>query len=345
MTDLLDALCARLATDLDIRGRAHADCPFCGALAAGRAGGAAYHFYLYDLRNRRGAVCWSCGWRGSLAELARELDVAGEDIRPPRVEPEPPTPPWARRDAVRQWAAFVGDPDRQRQIVAAWQRYKPLAPATIARELLGYGRMSLYDERRRQWYAMRHPRLLVPLIVGARLVGFRGRAIERADTGPKWLTASYSEQALLGLEEVGVDSTVIWCENLADRLLAREREPGAVIIASGGLSWRPGWIATLARRRPRHVLIWFDHDLSGNGSVHHEAEYLALWRAEQERRRAENPQLAARPFPQPPEPRGPRLAAELLAAGVAASVYAWPRGTPRAADLGWALTHDARRVA
>ena len=152
MADLMDALCDRLGTMLDVQGRAHCDCPFCGAEARSRAGGKAFHFYLYDLRGARGAVCWSCGWRGGLAALARELDVQGEDSRPPRPMPTAPTPPWAAPNALRNYARYVGDPERQRQIVAAWRRYKPLSEATIARELLGYSRLALWSEERGEWY-------------------------------------------------------------------------------------------------------------------------------------------------------------------------------------------------
>ena len=78
--------------------------------------------------------------------------------------------------------------------------------------------------------------------------------------------------------------------------------------------------------RPGRVVVWLDHDLAGNGSRYHYAELIALWRAK-------NP--AAQHVP---EPRGPRIANDLLAAGVRASVYAWPKHTPLKADIGWLLS-------
>jgi len=128
--------------------------------------------------------------------------------------------------------------------------------------------------------------------------------------------------------------------DLVDRLLAAEHEPEAVYLASGGLTWCDAWLDDLARRRPAHVLIWFDHDLSGNSSPTHHDAWIAAWRKEMQRRRDANPRLAERPFPAPPQPRGPKLANELLARGVCASVYRWPASAPRGADLGWALLQE-----
>ena len=103
-------------------------------------------------------------------------------------------------------------------------------------------------------------------------------------------------------------------------------DPTLVAVAGGGASWQPEWTTQLAQRRPGRVVVWLDHDLAGNGSRYHYAELIALWRAK-------NP--AAQHVP---EPRGPRIANDLLAAGVRASVYEWPRGTPLKADIGWLLS-------
>ena len=336
---LYDALSARLRGDSDNKGRIHADCPFCGAEGRTKGHRPAYHFYLFDFERGSGYVCWSCGAKGTLRELAQRLDVAGDETpRPLPDTPADPTPPWAAPDALDRYTSYVMDGERQRQIAAAWARYKPLPASVIQRERLSYGKMTFFDEARRVWYAGRHPRLLVPLIVGHRLVGFRGRAVERGDTGPKWITASYSEQALMGLENVTEGSTVIWCENLIDRLLVEQDEPGVTAIASGGLSWQPGWLAALARRKPRKVIIWFDHDLAGNGGGADRPVMIRQWIAEIAARRRAAGTRSDIPMPQPPAGRGPLLVAELRAAGVNAELYAWPAGTPRKADLGWLLS-------
>jgi hypothetical protein len=336
---LYDALSSRLRGDSDHKGRTHADCPFCGAAGRTRGHRPAYHFYLFDFEKGSGYVCWSCGAKGTLRELAQRLDVQGDET--PRALPDTPadpTPPWAAPDAMETYTRWAMDAERQRQIVAAWQAYKPLTADMIRRERLSVGKLTFYDESRRIWYAGRHPRLLVPLIIGSRLVGFRGRAFERGDTGPKWITASYSQQALMGLDRVTPGSTVIWCENLIDRLLAEQDEPGIVAIASGGLAWQPGWILALAKRKPGKVVVWFDHDLAGNGGGSERGAMVKAWLQEISARRRAAGTDSSIPMPQAPTGRGPILVDELQAAGVNAELYDWPIGTPRKADLGWLLS-------
>jgi hypothetical protein len=234
------------------------------------------------------------------------------------------------------------DADHHRQIVAAWKQYKPVTADTIRRELLSVGKLTFYDEARRIWYASRYPRLLVPLIVGSRIVGFRGRAFERGDSGPKWITSSYSEQALLGLGNVQPGSTVVWCENVVDRLLIEQDTPAVAAIAAGGLSWPSSWITALAKREPARVVIWFDHDLAGNGGGADRPQFIRQWLAEVTARRRASGTDERMPMPTAPESRGQKLLAELRAAGVNAELYAWPTGTPRKADVGWYLEDRGR---
>jgi hypothetical protein len=336
---LYDALSARLQGDDDHKGRTHADCPFCGAAGRTRGHRPAYHFYIYEFASKgSGYVCWACGAKGTLRELATRLDVAGDETpRPLPDTPRDPTPPWTLPGALDRYTAFVMDAERHAQIVAAWHRYKPLPEALITRERLGFGKLAFYDEARAVWYAGKYPRLLVPLIVGQRIVGMRGRAVERHDTGPKWLTASASEPALMGLERVTEGSTVVWCENLVDRLLAEADAPGMVFVASGGLTWQAGWLAALARRKPARVVVWFDHDLAGNGGGSERHAMLSRWRQALLARRATQGIDPRIPLPQAPVSRGAVLVEELTQAGLKAELYDWPAGTPEKADLGWLL--------
>jgi hypothetical protein len=338
MTDLLDALCTKLGTSLT-RGRAFADCPFCGAPGYTRGGRPAYHFYLYDLERGRGACCWSCGYHGTLSALAAELDVSGTDDRPAREAPPPPVAPWEAPDALDRYARAMGA--RWAAVVAAWQAHKPLSEDTIRREHLGLGKLPLYDEHDRRWYEMSRPRLLYPFIEGGRMVGIAGRALP-GDNGPKWITASYSRLILHGLEDVRAGDDLIWVENRVDRLLVEE--DGGKALASGGLSWQSGWLDTLANKRPHGLLIWFDHDLAGNGSPYHRAELIARWRRSIEERRRGNPELAKRPFPREPEPRGPKLAAELHASRIYAQLYRWPKGSAFGADVGSLIIAERQRA-
>ena len=77
MADMLANICAKLGTELDARGRAHATCPRCGAEPTTRSGGRAFHFYVYEIGDKVGACCWACGAKWSLLALAAELAVGG----------------------------------------------------------------------------------------------------------------------------------------------------------------------------------------------------------------------------------------------------------------------------
>lgn len=330
MANLLDALCDRLGTRLDRQGRAHAPCPFCGAPAG-------YHFYVYSLRNRQGAVCWSCGYRGSLSKLAAALDVQGAESpqETPRELPPTPIAPWAADDALSRYRQAMGQ--RWPAVVAAWQAYKPLSEQSIKSADLGLGRLPLYDEDRQRWYESKNMRLLYPLIEGGRIVGIAGRAYLPEDSGPKWLTGSTSTLILHGLETIEPGNTVIWVENRVDRLLVLEERPDVRCIASGGLTWRPEWLDALAARRPRHVLVWFDNDVSGCPSA---AEYIrgkAAWLA---RMRAQVKAGKIKQVPPFQEPRGPVIANELLKRGIKASVYRWANGTPEHQDIGSVIVQE-----
>jgi hypothetical protein len=96
-------------------------------------------------------------------------------------------------------------------------------------------------------------------------------------------------------------------------------------------------VRALARRKPARVIVWFDHDLAGNGGGADRDAFVAQWLTEVRQQRRAKGISSDVPLPQPPPARGPQLAAELAAAGVAAEVHEWPAGTPRKADLGWLL--------
>lgn len=331
MTNLLDALAARLDTSFDRSGRAHATCPECGKEPYSRSGSRAFHFYIYSLANgKEGAQCHVCGYWASLAQLAKRLDVTGYTAPAPRVDEPPPPTPWSQPGALANYRTF-----QRRQwdrVVSAWQQYKPLNEATIEDADLGLGRLPLWGDWSRSWYAYSFDRLILPIFADGQVVGLRGRAIDPRDDGPKWLTASFSRSTLVGLESVQRGAAVVWCENLIDRLFAAQTEPSAVYVASGGGSWRADWLRDLAARRPRSVLVWFDNDLAGCPNA--------------QTARAAAARRAAEGKPAMPEPRGPKLANDLLALGQHATVYRWPNGTPEHADLGAALmAYYERRAA
>lgn len=344
MADLIDNLLNALGATFDAKGRAHADCPFCGAAPG-------YRFYLFDLPSGRGYTCWSCGVRGSWLDLARHLSVGGAmpTARAVRAVVPRSDPPWIQDaagwtlGALRAFCAAQGEARYQ-----AWQAYKPLSRATIDRACLFVGPLPFWadpDKRHPhgRWYT-RGRFLVVPLLRDGRVVGLRGRG----DDG--WVTASSSETILYGLDDLRPGAQVVICENQIDRLLLEQAHPDVCGLApsTGATSLRnvrPEWIAALKAARPQRILVWLDHDLAGNGSSYHAHELYARWRATQDARRAANPALAARPYPTPPEPAGPVLANTLLEAGLPAQLYRWPQGSALGADLGDVLMQEMRQAA
>lgn len=308
MSDLLQTLAQRLGATLRSDRRFHADCPFCGKEA--KRGQKHFSFAA------EGYKCWVCEAHGGLAALADRLDVAGPRTVASRPAPAPAAPRAWQTDP-RVLARATGALDT----LTAWQAYKPLSLATIARARLGVGVLPASRCTAR--------RLILPVFAGGRLVALHGRAFLPGDDDAKWLTAGGSRKDVLyGADDLKPGATVIVCENLVDSLMVREQGPGLIAVAAGGVAWRPAFTAQIAASRPAHVLVWLDHDLVGNGSRWHHEEMVAEWRRK-------NPKTTAIP-----EAQGPHIANALLEAGVKASVYQWPRGTPPKADLGWALMQE-----
>lgn len=356
MTNLLDALLDRLGARLDSHGRAHTDCPRCGAPPARRSGARAYHFYLYHLSGGAfGASCWVCGgeWPGfkGLRELASLINLGGEYTPPtPRPKIDRTPPPWARTDDALEHYQKAQEARKERY--ALWNAYKPLSLATINRAMLGVGRVPLWAEPDKKhpqgyWYQSQ-PRLLVPLVEGGRMIGIRGRALA-PDTG--WITGNGTPSILYGLEDLRSGCDLIICENMIDRLLVEQESGCCALAPTHGVAvlrrLKPEWLAAIVRARPRQVLIWLDHDLAGNGSRHHQREMVERWRAGILERRAADPErYVGVPMPaNEPTPTGPLLANQLLDAGLRARLYDWPRGTPFGSDLGSVLVEQMRRQA
>lgn len=319
---LFDQLCDQLHVAPDRRGECWVDCPNCGK--------GQKHFSF----NERAGHCFACDYSGTLRQVA---ELLGTTDRPaPRVTrpAAAPRPDFWQKEPARWLERYGAALDR----LERWQAYKPLTIDSIARYRLGVGKLPMWSEERRAWYEWPHRRLIVPLFAADRVVGFYGRACIADDHGPKWLGASGTDKSHLFLAgALRQGCTLVVVENYVDAILAAQVEPNAVYAAVGGATWRDEWTAQVAQARPARVITWLDHDLAGNGSRYHHAELLAAWRKGIAERRALDPALAQRPWPKAPEPRGPKIANALLAAGVRASVYEWPRGTPLKADIGYLL--------
>lgn len=300
-TTLFDQLCYQLHLEPDHKGECWLDCPNCGK--------GDKHFSF----NEHAGHCFSCDYSASLKTIAAQLNIGAEyvPVKAPRKPQERPKD-W-QRSPERWLDHYCAALDR----VSAWQSYKPLSLDSIARFRLGVG--VLPSSR------CTHRRLVLPVHADGRIIAFHGRAYRPDDADAKWLTAGgSSKQVLYNVDLVQPGSVVIVCENFVDCILAMQVEPSVIAVAGGGASWRPEWTQQLVARRPKQVICWLDNDLAGapNPETYH--LLAATWRAE-------HPGTAV------PEPRGPRIANELLAAGLHASCYRWPNGAQAKCDIGQAL--------
>ena len=330
---MIEQLAARLGATQDRQGRWHADCPMCGATARAKHGRHAYHFYLYDLAGRgRGAVCWSCGYRASLRQLANDIGAEYDASQ----EPAPktvilPDPPWAVPDNWQRWQ--VHQSTRLDAIQRIWSSYRPFTVDTIRRAGLSVAPLQFWNDEKARWTPGRYKRLLVPIVKSGEIIGIRGRAFEDGDDGPKWISATGSTTWLCGVEEIEQGQDVVWCESLVDRWLGIQQVPSVAFVATGGLTWTTEMLEALRDRRPGRVIVWFDHDLSGNGSAYHLDEWTQQWME----------RMAGRRVGTPPQPRGPVLVEQLRQYGLQTHLYQWPRGTPEHADLGWVLMKEMQQ--
>lgn len=310
-TTLFDTLCAQLHAEPDRKGECWIDCPSCGKDKK--------HF---SFNAERGGHCFSCDYSGSLKAIAELLSITPDErARPVRRAERPARPDLWQKQPDRWLSRYGAALDR----VTRWQEYKPLSLDSINHYRLGVGKLPMWSEKHERWYEYPHRRLIVPVFdVGDhRCVALHGRAFGANDTGAKWLSATgSSKRVLFNLAAVRPGCDVVICENFVDAILVQQCYSEAVAVAGGGASWQEQWTRHLAERRPRAVLVLLDNDLAGwpNEPTYHALS--AAWRRE-------------RPDKPLPEPRGPKIATALLAAGVhTVRGPNWPRGTPAKWDIG-----------
>ena len=323
---LFDDLVTTTQATIDRRGRAHADCPFCGKAAKARQ----THFSFWQAGKygaKAGYKCFICGAGGGLRALAEHLEITPPKERESEAPAEAPKPRTWQKNPGWYLERFCGALDR----VPRWQAYKPLTLETIGRWRLGVGVLPSSP--------CPHKRLIYPQLINGQPTGFRGRAIDCSCD--KWMTAGGGSAWLWGAELLHEGATVIIAENPVDAMLAMQETPDIVAVAgtAGASTWKPEWTRAIAASRPARVLEWFDNDLAGHpNAITHELE-LARWKQEMEARVAAGKITR---LPAPPKPNGPRVVHDLQAAGVNAYGYTWPPGTPVHADLGQALIQSMR---
>jgi hypothetical protein len=210
--------------------------------------------------------------------------------------------------------SFAGHPMR----VQLWQQYKPLSAEMIERYGLGVGIVPGWERRGMC--------LTVPVWnEQGRIIGMRGRA--QNGSGPKWVNAPGTGAYLYPLPELG-EKKVLWIvENMIDALLIMQMCPeyDAAAPTTGVSTWRDDWTQAIAAMNYEMVIIAYDNDLPGQATGKMRVQLEREWKLNH-------------PDQQPPQPNGPKVANELLRAGVNAMLFEWI-DAPAKADIGWLLTH------
>ena len=311
-------LCLIYNSQAERDGEVHVVCPFCA-----KPGSKSHVHFSFCIK---GYKCFACGNSGSLQDLANFLGT---------IDLTQITPSIRKRERVYTWPksgmVIAAKYSMAEGCLDAWQKYKLITGRMAQERLLGLGIFPRGSSR------CRHTRLMVPLLSGGHVIGFRGRAID-CSCG-KWLSPGGSKMVLyngarllhpLAREkhsaylELGdtVSSAyargkiLVITENPIDAIML-ENIVGVQAIATLGVGiWRDEWTGILVKARPRLTIVWFDHDQPGNGG----GDIV------------EKNWLRTHNFL--PEPNGKKLVRRLNDAGANAILYRWDNTDPIGKDPG-----------
>ncbi len=301
-TELLARIDAHLGwPKADRRGERWVPCPFHGERK--------HNSFSYS---ERGFKCFGCPAKGGLRQFAAHLGIVADSEPLPLVvrQPKPKPKPSYRgfwRDDPDYWRRFQPLSDRAYR----YARSRGLSDESLERWRFGSGALPLCR--------CGYERLILPVFVGRRLVGLRGRLLpDAAQLRPclpdpkgehcqheKWLQSGGGEVVLFGGDQLHrhPGATVIVTEAPLSCVLAMQARPELVAVAStaGCGTWWPEWTELLVRARPAAVVVWMDHDKAG-------------------------------------EAAGLKVAAELARAHLPVHRYRWGPGWPEKADLADVVT-------
>lgn len=324
MTDWFSELCHGLGVSPDRNGEVWIKCPNCGK----------------DNRHcsfsKLGCNCFACSYNPSLHALF-ELLVGSEPINA--------TPPPDKPKTIREWQKSPGKVVNQfcesSDVAKLWRLYKPVSLENIKNYRLGTGSFpgGLGYKDAGEVLKCEHRRLIVPLISGGKVLGFRCRSI--GCQHKTWLTPANSKLVLyngarllpnctpelcqsnfLGMagdDRVVAGRTVAIVENPIDSLLI-EQDTEILSVGTLGVSiWKKEWTKLLVAAKPKRVIVAYDNDASGNAT---DPEILARW-------------TRFHPGQLPPR-RGLLLTKELKKAGLPVEMLDW-KDSQEGADIGMIL--------
>lgn len=247
-------LCHGLSARPDGKGEVYVACPNCGK--------GDRHFSF----NQRSGFCFRCGFKTGLHKLRQML--LGDrvlDFAPPPA-PRPRRPPRWLPDADSIANSLASQPGT----ISAWQSYKPVPVDAIADFRLGWGVFpgGLWDSSNH--YRCRHRRLIVPLTLGGRVVGFRCRAVECGCA--KWLSPGGSRLTLFNAENVIPGRLLFIVENPIDAILLHYTHHQPAVATLGVTIWKIPYTRLVTAAS--HRLVAYDNDPSGCTT---DPEKLAEW--------------------------------------------------------------------
>lgn len=297
MNELFRDLVHHTHAVMDRHGEAHLACPECGHESSPRDPHCSF--------NDRGWHCFSCGAGGSLSGLAEKIGMETRPYNAPvRIQKAPGRP--------AAWIAHAEHLCDQYQAHSAswrlWQAYKPVPVGVYNAQRLGVGVLPASK--------CPHERLIVPIIDGTEIVGFRGRAID-CDCG-KWLAPGGTRISLYPLynEPALHVGAIVWIvENPIDALLVRPYTGVAIYSVS---YWEDRWEKALLASRPGLVVVALDNDLVGNGGAARRGEFMQNWLEK---------------HPRVPDPAGIKIANRLLINHINVVIYDWGSAAYKA-DIG-----------
>ena len=262
--------------------------------------------------------CFVCGECYGLTALAKKIGLNGSAAQSHKRRvfvPQPPAPRWWHKEPekwVKQSLAHL-------RRVELWRQYRPFSLDTIQRWQLG---VSVVPST-----PCPHQRLTYVYLDGDRPT-LRGRLLD-CDCDPKklkWVTAGGGTAALWGIELLRPGATVVVCESPVDAMLAMQEDDSLVAVAgtAGAGTWRDEWTQVIAASAPALAVVAYDNDLQGQARGETRRQLEIKWLARHPKAR------------KAPVANGPKIANELLRAGVVTRLFDWKDHPPKA-DIGWLL--------
>lgn len=263
-------LAATGAPELLIGGKRQApiNCPFCFAHSDERDPKSAFgNIMTNGAYGGWGFHCFGCDNSVNLYELGYLLDIGvvpSDDVAiytNNRTKPTQRQMTYTWMDRADELAnQYASNPGRY----AAWDNYKHLGADAVDAWQLGLGVLPETSKFNQE-------RLITPIHdQTGHVIWIRGR-LKQGELGTKWVGAGGVSPTSISLAMGGLikeGRPLVICENYVDALAINHYLPMYSAVPTFSVSyWSKAWVETIAAAGPSQVLVAFDPDLAGNGPV------------------------------------------------------------------------------